>query len=287
MAWLNPTYGVYRVISPTWKGCMVVVISPQKRQGIGILISNESKDLKQHKWLLLHEVISLCIRNIWGSIWCRTLRTGNTGNNWAAFQRQNIYNDSWIEQASSKAFKLLKQATITSHQCCKQFENFHHVHPFFSSPDSMLLQVEMKNINFWKVVLTTKTWCLRIVHVDPNKTLVASWNTCLSYQHVFLRRILCITIFLNRMLSLKTTNNQTTNSQDSQQPTRHNMLEPCTGSTPKKRIIAIARRRIFFGFLGVRRVALLWVAQSKKIDPKKCRPRRFGGYTPPETNIAP
>ena len=174
MAWLNPTYGVYRVISPTfgvYGGCH---LTPTCQAGI--LISNESKDfilrlrwgshsneaqigsssapkspksmgnhhytntkcwtvyykdLKQHKWQRFMKLFrSLCIRNIWGSIWCRTLRTGNTGNNWAAFQKQYIHNDRWIEQASSKAFKLLKQATITSHQCCKQLENFHHVHPF-------------------------------------------------------------------------------------------------------------------------------------------------------------
>ena len=90
------------------------------------------------------------------------------------------------------------------------------------------------------------------------------------------------------MLSLKTTNNRTTNSQHSQQPTRHNMLEPCTGSTPKKRIIAIARRRIFFGFLGFLVSCPPVSCAVEKDWPKEMSSgRRFGGYTPPETNIAP
>lgn len=36
--------------------------------------------------------------------------------------------------------------------------------------DSMLLQVEMKSINFWMVVLTNGTWCLRMIHVYPKRT---------------------------------------------------------------------------------------------------------------------
>ena len=135
--------------------------------------------------VLLHEVISLAVHQ-------EHLRTHLVSNpedwehrkKWAACKKCI---DSWIEQATSKAFKLLKQATIAFDQRCKQFQHFPHVHllgrwyfpRFYASSGWNEQHQFLKGCTYYPHPMFEDH-----PHLSQ-KNLVASWNTHLSYHHDF------------------------------------------------------------------------------------------------------